>query len=86
MAATKVLNFAVLTAGTELETPTGIGRFRSYKKGNFRRQNVLVEFFRGKTRWFPEEVLKLVPAGGRQAPKGTHAARIPSLEDLYYIL
>ncbi|SFH42050.1 hypothetical protein [Pontibacter chinhatensis] len=86
MAATKGLNFAVLTAGTELETPTGIGRFRSYKMGNFRRQNVLVEFFRGKTVWFPEDVLKLVPAEGRQVPRGTNKARTSSLEDLYYLL
>lgn len=86
MAVTKVPDFALLTTGTELETPTGIGRFRTYKAGNFRRQNVLVEFFLGKTIWFPEEVLKLVPAGERREPKRISAAKVPRQEELYFVL
>jgi hypothetical protein len=86
MAANQVLNFSVLAAGTALETPTGIGRFRSYKKGNFRGQNVLVEFLRGKTKWYPEEVLKLATAGGRQVRKVTYEARLQTKEVFYYAL
>lgn len=40
-----------------METPQGRGRFLHYKKGNFRNQNVRVEHFNGKLKWYPEEVL-----------------------------
>ncbi len=55
---TKIINFTALTSGTELVTPQGKGRFTDYKKGNFRNQNVRIEYHNGKRIWYSEEVIK----------------------------
>ncbi|PTX18230.1 hypothetical protein C8N40_10629 [Pontibacter mucosus] len=85
MATNQVQDFSLLLAGTELETPTGIGRFRLYKEGNFRGQNVLVEFFNGKTKWYPEGALKLAEAGERRVRPVMCRARRQTNE-VYYAL
>jgi hypothetical protein len=57
---TKNINFTALASGTELQTPKGIGRFLHYKKGNFRNQNIRIEYHTGKRIWYSEEVLKAI--------------------------
>ncbi|GAB3196995.1 hypothetical protein ABID22_002198 [Pontibacter aydingkolensis] len=53
----KFINFKSLASGTQLETPSGLGTFVSYKQGNFRNQDVLVEHLFGKLVWYKEDVL-----------------------------
>ncbi len=67
------IKFEALASGTEMLTPVGAGKFMTYKKGNFKNQNVLVEDSFGRRRWYPEEVLRLADA---EATAAREAVRI----------
>ncbi|MCP2045291.1 hypothetical protein [Pontibacter sp. HSC-36F09] len=88
MAVKTKINFERLIAGTELETPAGIGRFRLYKDGNFKDQNVLVEHPKGRMKWYAANELQLHASGNRAEPESTRnrpfTARVPEL--LYYAI
>lgn len=88
MAIKTKINFERLIAGTELETPEGIGRFRMYQKGNFKDQNVLVEHPKGRTKWYAAHELQLHAPGNRAEQKVVRIrpfnARVPEL--LYYAI
>lgn len=59
MAVKSTIKFETLASGTALVTPAGAGKFITYKKGNFKNQDVLVEHAFGNRRWYSEEVLRL---------------------------
>ncbi|GGG24375.1 hypothetical protein [Pontibacter amylolyticus] len=88
MAVKTKINFERLLVGTELETPEGIGRFRLYKEGNFKDQNVLVEHPKGRMKWYAAHELQLHASNNRAEQEGTRirpfTARAPEL--LYYAI
>ncbi|TXK48159.1 hypothetical protein FVR03_08300 [Pontibacter qinzhouensis] len=85
MALEKVMKFEALASGTELLTPTGVGKFKTYKKGNFKKQNVLVEHEHGKLKWYTEDVLKLAVATSRMAISHVQAGHVTAnMGDMHY--
>ncbi|MDO6390107.1 hypothetical protein Q4E40_08220 [Pontibacter sp. BT731] len=88
MAVKTKINFERLSAGTELETPEGTGRFRLYKEGNFKDQNVLVEHPKGRMKWYAAQELQLHVSGNRAEQEGARirpfTTRVPEL--LYYAI
>ncbi|SIT94000.1 hypothetical protein [Pontibacter indicus] len=88
MAIKTKINFERLLAGTELETPVGVGKFRMYKEGNFKAQNVLVEDSQGRMKWYTAQEVQL-HSTGRKAER--EVARFPAFttrlpELLYYAM
>lgn len=88
MAVKTKINFERLVAGTELETPAGTGRFRLYKEGNFKDQNVLVEHPNGRLKWYAAHELQLHASNNRDEQESTRirpfTTHVPEL--LYYAI